>query len=285
MASDKQILANRENALVSTGPKTEAGKAMASRNATKHGIFARELIITRGDGKEEGAEYNRLLSELVADFAPQGRMEMLLVEKIAVNYWRLRRLIRYETGEVREMLDNLKMNAVRRAYEQQDDDERPSMEYYDYSDNISEGARDRQLRRVCLVGSKTFDPTKDEEALEFVVSNRLNPDAEEIMPADLRRAKKYVTSLSPQQKGKLRRQIADQAEQILAEMDEVRRWQEKFDRLSRTKAIPSQPDLDKVIKYENSLERSILRNLAALKALQGKRILRPPDAAIPGQDS
>ncbi|MEW4567305.1 hypothetical protein AB1L88_05505 [Tautonia sp. JC769] len=37
-ASLSQILANRLNALRSTGPKTEAGKASSSRNALKHGL-------------------------------------------------------------------------------------------------------------------------------------------------------------------------------------------------------------------------------------------------------
>jgi hypothetical protein len=37
MTSDKQYEANRANAQFSTGPKSEAGKAASSRNATTHG--------------------------------------------------------------------------------------------------------------------------------------------------------------------------------------------------------------------------------------------------------
>ena len=38
MASERQIAANRANALKSTGPKTAAGRAKSSRNAYRHGL-------------------------------------------------------------------------------------------------------------------------------------------------------------------------------------------------------------------------------------------------------
>ena len=50
--SEKKIEANRRNALRSTGPTTDKGKTAASRNAIKHGLLAREVVITAGDGEE-----------------------------------------------------------------------------------------------------------------------------------------------------------------------------------------------------------------------------------------
>jgi hypothetical protein len=40
MASERQIAANRANALKSRGPRSAGGKARASRNATQHGLAA-----------------------------------------------------------------------------------------------------------------------------------------------------------------------------------------------------------------------------------------------------
>jgi hypothetical protein len=40
VASEKQISANRANALKSRGPRSDAGKARVGRNATRHGLAA-----------------------------------------------------------------------------------------------------------------------------------------------------------------------------------------------------------------------------------------------------
>ena len=43
MATDKQVAANKQNALKSTGPRSLVGKNRARRNALKHGLAARTL--------------------------------------------------------------------------------------------------------------------------------------------------------------------------------------------------------------------------------------------------
>ena len=105
MTTEKQIEANKKNALMSTGPRTPEGKALISQNAVRHGIFTRDLIIPTGDGKEDDQEYHKLLDGLIASLNPSGQLECLLVEKIAVDYWRLRRVLRFETGSIRKQLD------------------------------------------------------------------------------------------------------------------------------------------------------------------------------------
>src|SRR3990167_1010559 len=115
MTTEKQVEANKQNALVSTGPVTTEGKAIVSQNAVKHGIFARDLIISSGDGKEDAQEYRELLDGLVVSFNPAGQMECLLVEKIAVDFWRLRRVLRFEAGSTRKFLDMAISNYYNKA--------------------------------------------------------------------------------------------------------------------------------------------------------------------------
>ena len=52
MASEKQILANRRNAMNSTGPKSIEGKKASRLNAMKHGILAKQILIS-GENESE----------------------------------------------------------------------------------------------------------------------------------------------------------------------------------------------------------------------------------------
>ncbi len=59
-------------------------------------------MLREGEGKEKVEEFTDLLENLHLTYAPEGPMEGMLVERIAVGYWRLRRAIRFETGMLRE---------------------------------------------------------------------------------------------------------------------------------------------------------------------------------------
>src|SRR5437763_10628607 len=93
MTSEKQIEANRRNALKSTGPKTDEGKARASTNALRHGLTAEQALLPHED--EDG--YEKLRDGLLESYAPQDAAETALVEELVNAYWRLLRLHRVET--------------------------------------------------------------------------------------------------------------------------------------------------------------------------------------------
>ena len=94
MTSDKQIEANRRNALKSTGPKTPEGKDAVRLNANKHGLRSQEVLLP---GEDEEA-LKELDENLRAELQPVGEMENLLVDGIVAAHWRLRRLRRVEAG-------------------------------------------------------------------------------------------------------------------------------------------------------------------------------------------
>ena len=87
MATQAQILANRENARKSTGPRTRQGKAAVSQNAVKHGLSARCDVI----GTEDQAEFDTYRDEMLAEFAPVGPTESMLADRIVSLSWRLQR--------------------------------------------------------------------------------------------------------------------------------------------------------------------------------------------------
>ena len=88
-----------------TGPRTEQGKQRSSRNATKHGVFSK-VIILKGESRDE---YEELLAGLHESLQPEGTLEELLVENLAVNIWRRRRLLQAENAEISE---NMKLDTL-----------------------------------------------------------------------------------------------------------------------------------------------------------------------------
>ena len=67
MASDKQLIANRANAMRSTGPKTAAGKGLSRMNAHKLGLTAETIVI----GDEDPKAFDTLRSALEEDYNPR----------------------------------------------------------------------------------------------------------------------------------------------------------------------------------------------------------------------
>jgi hypothetical protein len=96
----RRIESNRRNSQKSTGPKTAIGKKRVSRNAVRHGFFSKFLLIQHPDGKESQSEYNDFYDGVRKHYQPVGWLEEAWGEKIAVWSWRLRHLIRFESGQI-----------------------------------------------------------------------------------------------------------------------------------------------------------------------------------------
>jgi len=91
MTSDKQIEANKENAKLG-GVKTEEGKAVSRYNAIKHGILCEEILM-QGEDEKSLIEIGK---KMRAELKPETEMELLLVDRIIANIWRLKRALRGE---------------------------------------------------------------------------------------------------------------------------------------------------------------------------------------------
>lgn len=102
--SSRKIEANRKNSRLSTGPRTSIGKRRVSQNAVRHGFFSKFLLIQHPDGKEIQGEYEDFYNEVRKYYEPVGFLEELWAEKITVWSWRLRRLLRCESGQISRAL-------------------------------------------------------------------------------------------------------------------------------------------------------------------------------------
>ncbi len=93
--SQKQLEANRQNAQLG-GVKTEEGKMISRYNAIRHGLLSKEVLL---EGEDETALI-QIGKKLRDELEPRTELELVLVDRITANVWRLRRVMQIE----REMM-------------------------------------------------------------------------------------------------------------------------------------------------------------------------------------
>ena len=101
MPSQKQITANRQNAQKSTGPKSATGKAVVALNALQHGVLSQHVCLP----EEDESALIALGKKLRHHLQPVGELEVVLVDRIMVSLWRLRRVLAMETSLIQYYRD------------------------------------------------------------------------------------------------------------------------------------------------------------------------------------
>jgi hypothetical protein len=80
-----------------TGPVTRAGKAVSSRNATKHAIFSQSPVIPEFETEKDWQAHR---AYFIDDLAPIGALEEALVERLVLTLWQQQRLVRFQRASV-----------------------------------------------------------------------------------------------------------------------------------------------------------------------------------------
>ena len=253
IVSNEQRLANRQNAQQSTGPQTPTGKARSARNALKHGLLAKEVVIKGPDQSETQADFDSLLADLVSELKPRTLIEETLVERIATGYWRLRRAQRFEVGAIRDALET-------------PDPRTQALEQLRKKLAAAQDALSLELQLDDVLKTPEDQRTPDQsrelqswvqDVAQFNDLNFIGVEIQERM--DL--IHKGLPQLIIEQKQRIH---ALRAELEIAERDESLRR----DRLPFTSALPDRDALLKVVRYENMLDRQIHRALAELRRLR-----------------
>ena len=277
--SAKKINANRRNSQLSTGPKTDVGKQASRMNALKHALLAKEIVITRGDNKEDEWAFAQLLEDLHADFQPIGVVEELEVQKIALCYWRKKRAIRYEHGAIRQQrTGDLREHEQRRR-------EKALHAYGSFASDCAASSQGIQslIDRWAQVKQEILDGPLSLESLDLV---------EEIFPD-------YVVEPGVEDEGVEDEGVVAPPEYYLRELElrsgidaELRRLSRllqkarRTERLAlaakiRTAALPRLEIVDNLVRYETSNDRELDRTLKRLEWLQERRGAKggtPPEA-------
>ena len=273
-----QIEANRRNAQKSTGPKTARGRAKSKMNALKHGLLSQEVLVRGKFASENPQEFKKLAEQFYSDLDPVGFMECLLVDQIVTTYWRLRRVLRAEAGEIALNVDSGQWQRTRVEIRHESTNWGSSDDPTRFMDNSALGNQlmANQLKEVRASVEKTGQLTK--AAIQKVTFHgkpyRLTQELDELRL----KLESNPQGLDPSALA------VWQKEQALAFLDRktgLISWDlemcEEHERNAEqahqaADVLPPPKVLDKFMRYETMLERQLYRAMNQLERLQRKRL-------------
>ena len=263
----------------STGPRTPEGKRAVRWNALKHGLLAQEVVIRVGPGKECLADFQRLLAALRDDLQPSGALEEILVETVAVCYWRLRRVLQAENGEIRNDLEDVAQSvylplAMDAAMSRQKGLEQPSrlqsssfgLEFLlELLQELATEVRAKKilskpsLKKVAVYFGGQPDGLAARCASLLAPARQSDSSAEPVAQATCAESTDKIVQLLEAEMAKLNDSL-----------DSVR--QKELLRMKSTHDSRCLPDsADRILRYETAIERQLYRALRQLERLQRRR--------------
>jgi len=289
MTTPKQIAANQQNAQRSTGPKTANGKAVAKMNAAKQGIFAQQVVLKGQFHEEKAREFQRLHKHYWQYLAPVGPVEEMLVDRIVTTHWRLQRVLIAERGEIDQRVDRVHWYRRRPGQlnldlmikcplpvNDADLDLEQSVDGLCLLQSVLCGVRDcvqqtgeltdAALETTHLGGKPTFLTMRLKQLHAVPVENADGLDAAAL---------------------KTRRQatLLNEIDRMLEEYDRKKvscYYRERAEEQASLDAahLPDAEKLDKIMRYETTLERQLYRAMNQLERLQRMRCGEPVPSPV-----
>ena len=197
MSTSAQIAANQANSQLSTGPKSEAGKAAAARNNFRHGLSPSSQFWVLPS--ESQTEFHQLHAGFRDEHQPATLTEEALVQAMAEHHWLRHRALRleescfdYTTGQVIDaqklslslryqtaherafhtcLNDLLKLRAEKRKNEIGFESQKRQQEEHTRKQEQHEMKKDRQKWDVLLSEAKLYHQQTLTERLEVARQN------------------------------------------------------------------------------------------------------------------
>jgi hypothetical protein len=284
--SKKQLEANKKNAQKG-GVNTPEGKAIVKYNALKHGLLAKEVVITIGEGAENPEEFDALLEALQTQLVPAGTLEEMLVEKIAVAYWRLRRAYKYEVGLIRKELDTATDDyysgeTASSGYKEQKTDYEIDQEIEKNKEAIESWMQDKRDFTKMRKKGKPLEDIYDwgenwewlEQKYDYLEPSRSYEDGFE--PKALREFLNNEVNMSDDEIWQVHIELcnekSDEHRKEIADLEKQKQQNKlKLQVIKKLGNIPSKNELDRLLRYEGAIERQLYKALNQLERLQRLR--------------
>jgi vacuolar-type H+-ATPase subunit H len=283
--------ATGSSSLAKGGPVTQEGKEVVKWNATRHGIRSPAPVVPGVEKAEEWEEHCGVLESL----QPEGHLETVLADRVALLSWRLHRVTRYETETITLSQQKLEDDLA---------DRRRFSSYLlgaNHPEDVRSALQDaRRVQRVI----KRFPKLPDDKPLsgpdaagvldlvwgqvdEEVEAEEVNLPAaipewaglEEYMAewdgwtvSLVRECISAIASAAKEDQEELVEAATERARlEIISAKSAAERVEQELARMSRERLLPDEKTLEKVSRYEAHLSRLMFKALHELEALQVRR--------------
>jgi hypothetical protein len=213
---------------------------------------------------EDPHEYEELLSDLLDQYQPIGRPEQLEVERIALCWWRLKRVRRQEIALNRAAFGDVGRKELIRQVE------------YCQKLNAEEEAMILQLRKATEEIEATGELSQDPKQKILAICPNLEAFWSSIERATQESLRNPVSSKAFQKFSPKERPLAEAVITISVAtrfIEYLGNWRATgvIEYATAQHVIPDREDLDRILRYETAIERNLGRATDRLERLQRRR--------------
>ena len=274
------------------GPATQEGKEVVKWNAVQHGVRSPAPVVP---GIEKSEDWEEHRDGMLQSLSPEGHLELVLAERVALLSWRLRRVIRYET-ESKALYQERAEDDLARERRFESGPDHPEVVRSD-----AKSARDdhRLLKRFAKMEDEKSLSASDADSVIWDAMECADKVAEgEVDPEELLEGvsvpglpdsdswegyKGWTAGMVRAVIEKVAQATDEESEGLLEaatrdarfKMERTKRETEKVERdlrnMARERHLPDEKILEKVATYEAHLSQGLYKALHELEALQVRR--------------
>jgi hypothetical protein len=278
------------------GPRTEEGKEVVRWNSTIHGIRSPAPVVPGVEKKEDWEDHR---DGILESLRPEGHLEFVLAERVALLSWWLHRVTRYETESIAlfqekaedDLADRRRFGShVLGAAHPEDVRSNLKMARSDYrllkrfpklpdDKGLSSFDADTILWAVMEVTERVAEgEVAPEDLLDEIVIPGVPENTQEWEDYDgwtagaVRAGVDAMASATDEDPEELLEVATDSARRsIIGKEQAVEQVEQNLERMSRERLLPDDKTLEKVARYEAHPSRGLYKALHELEALQGWR--------------
>ncbi len=277
--------------MIKGGPVTQEGKEVVRWNATRHGIRSPAPVVPGVEKKEDWEKHRDGVLESVA---PEGHLELVLAERVALLSWRLHRVTRFETESIVLYQEQIEEDLARerRFGSRVLGAEHPEEVRWKLKDAQR---THRTLKKLPgLPGDKHLSGGDAAGVLWGVSAYIEDEDLKKVQPPagvpewagvegdtaewdgwTVGMVREYVVSMASQARESPKELLEAATERarldVISAKQAVELVEKDLERMSRERLLPGEKTLEKVSRYEAHLSRGLYKALHELEAVQLRR--------------